>query len=135
MAAPRFDLPTIEDETRPFWDAASEGRLVIQRCNACEQWQYYPRPFCKRCWSEDVEWAEASGRGTLYTFSVVRRNDLPPFGDRVPYVPAIVDLDEGPRMMTEVVEADPDTLEIGTTLVVDFAPIDDELKRPVFRPA
>ncbi|OWY62439.1 hypothetical protein B7486_58430 [cyanobacterium TDX16] len=135
MAAPRFDLPTVEDETRPFWDAAADGRLLIQRCNACEQWQYYPRPFCKRCWSEDVEWAEPSGRGTLYTFSVVRRNDLPPFGDRVPYVPAIVELDEGPRMMTEVVDADPDALEVGATLVVDFAPIDDELKRPVFRPA
>ena len=135
MAAPRFDLPTGEDETRPFWDAAAEGRLLIQRCDACGEWQYYPRPFCKRCWSEDVQWAEASGRGTLYTFSVVRRNDLPPFGDRVPYVPAIVDLDEGPRMMTEVVDADPDTLEIGTALVVDFADVDDELKRPVFRPA
>lgn len=135
MAAPRFDLPTVEDETRPFWDAAAEGRLLIQRCDACGEWQYYPRPFCKRCWSEDVQWAEASGRGTLYTFSVVRRNDLPPFGDRVPYVPAIVDLDEGPRMMTEVVDADPDTLEIGTALVVDFADVDDELKRPVFRPA
>ena len=135
MAAPRFDLPTIEDDTRPFWDAASEGRLLIQRCTACGEWQYYPRPFCKRCWSEDVEWAEASGRATLYTFSVVRRNDLPPFGERVPDVPAIVDLEEGPRMMTEVVDADPDQLEIGTALVVDFADVDEELKRPVFRPA
>jgi hypothetical protein len=135
MAAPRFDLPTVEDETRPFWDAASEGRLLIQRCNACDQWQYYPRPFCKRCWSEDVEWAEASGKGTIYTFSIVRRNDLPPFGDRVPYVPAIIDLDEGPRMMSEVVDADLESVEVGQAVVVDFREIDDELKRPVFRPA
>lgn len=135
MAAPRFDLPTVEDETRPFWDAASEGRLLIQRCNACDRWQYYPRPFCKRCWSEDVEWAEPSGRGTIYTFSIVRRNDLPPFGDRVPYVPAIIELDEGPRMMSEVVGAELDDIEVGQAVVVDFAEIDDELQRPVFRPA
>jgi len=135
MAAPRFDLPTVEDETRPFWDAAAEGRLLIQRCNACDQWQYYPRPFCKRCWSEDLEWAEASGKGTIYTFSIVRRNDLPPFGDRVPYVPAIIDLEEGPRMMSEVVDAALESIEVGQAVVVDFREIDDELKRPVFRPA
>jgi uncharacterized OB-fold protein len=135
VAAPRFDLPTVEDETRPFWDAAADGRLLIQRCQACDEWQYYPRPFCKRCWSDDVTWVEASGKGTLYTFSIVRRNDLPPFGERVPYVPAIVQLEEGPRMMTEVVDADLETLQIGIDLVVDFADIDDELKRPVFRPA
>jgi len=135
MAAPRFDLPTVEDETRPFWDAAAEGRLLIQRCNACDQWQYYPRPFCKRCWSEDLEWAEASGKGTIYTFSIVRRNDLPSFGDRVPYVPAIIDLEEGPRMMSEVVDAELESIEVGQAVVVDFREIDDELKRPVFRPA
>lgn len=135
MSAPRFDLPTVEAETRPFWDAAADGRLLIQRCSACDAWQYYPRPFCKACWSEDVEWAEASGRGTVYTFSVVRRNDLPPFGDRVPYVPAIIDLEEGPRMMSEVVDADPDAVEVGQAVVVDFRDLDDELKRPVFRPA
>lgn len=135
MSAPRFDLPTVEAETRPFWDAAAEGRLVIQRCSACDAWQYYPRPFCKACWSEDVEWVEASGRGTVYTFSVVRRNDLPPFGDRVPYVPAVIDLEEGPRMMSEVVDVDPEAVEVGQAVVVDFRPIDDELARPVFRPA
>ena len=135
MTAARYDLPTVEDETRPFWEAAAEGRLLIQRCDACGEWQYYPRPFCKHCWSDEVQWAEASGRGTVYTFSVVRRNDLPPFGERVPYVPAIVDLEEGPRMMTEVVGVEPEAVEIGQAVVVDFAPMDDELKRPVFRPA
>lgn len=135
MSTPRFDLPTVEAETRPFWDAAAEGRLLIQRCSACGEHQFYPRPFCKACWSEDVEWVEASGRGTVYTFSVVRRNDLPPFGDRVPYVPAIIDLDEGPRMMSEVVDVDPEAVEVGQAVVVDFRELDEERKRPVFRPA
>jgi uncharacterized OB-fold protein len=135
MAAPRFDLPTVEDETRPFWDAAAEGTLLIQRCGACDEWQYYPRPFCKRCWSEDVAWVEASGKGTVYTFSIVRRNDMPPFPDRVPYVPAIIELEEGPRMMSEVVGLEPEQVQIGQAVVVDFAAMDDELKRPVFRPA
>ena len=135
MSEVRFDLPTIEPETQPFWDGAAQERLVIQRCGACGLWQYYPRPFCKTCWSEDVSWEEASGAAELYTYSIVRRNDLPPFGERVPYVPAIVQLEEGPRMMTEVVDADLESLQIGADLVVDFADIDDELKRPVFRPA
>ena len=112
-AVTRFDLPTIEPETQPFWDAAREHRLLIQHCRACDRWQHYPRPFCSSCWSEQVEWAEASGEATLYTFSIVRRNDLPPFDQRVPYVAAVVDLAEGPRMITEVVDCDLDAVEIG----------------------
>ena len=93
MAGVRFDLPTPDIETQPFWDAARDGRLLIKRCAACGRAHFYPRPFCPFCWSERVEWEEASGRATLYTWSVVHQNDLPPFGERVPYVAAIVDLD------------------------------------------
>jgi uncharacterized protein len=131
----RFDLPTIEPETQPFWDAAAEERLVIQRCDACGAWQYYPRPFCKTCWTEGVQWAEASGRATLYTFSIVRRNDLPPFGDQVPYVAAIVDLEEGPRMVSEVVDCPLDQVEIGMPLVATYRDLAEGLKLPIFRPA
>ena len=86
------------------------------------------------CWSTNVEWAEAGGRATLYTWSVVRRNDLPPFQARVPYVAAVVDLDEGPRMMTNVVDCDFDALEIGMPLEVLFQEISDDVTIPVFRP-
>ncbi|QEU97541.1 hypothetical protein CP970_24615 [Streptomyces kanamyceticus] len=99
----RFDLPEADAFTRPYWDAAAEGRLLIRRCGACGAAHHYPREFCPHCWSEDVTWERASGRATLYTWSVVHRNDLPPFGSRVPYVAAVVDLAEGPRMMTEIV--------------------------------
>ena len=102
----RFDLPDVDAFTRAYWDAAAEGVLLLRRCAACGRPHHYPREFCPYCWSEDVAWERAGGRATLYTWSVVHRNDLPPFGQRTPYVAAVVDLDEGPRMMTEVVECD-----------------------------
>ncbi|WP_260328195.1 Zn-ribbon domain-containing OB-fold protein [Streptomyces sp. Ag109_O5-1] len=127
---PRYDLPEPDAFTRPYWDAAAEGRLLLRRCRPCGRAHHYPREFCPHCWSEDVTWEPATGRATLYTWSVVHRNDLPPFGDRVPYVPAVVDLAEGPRMMTELVTADPETLRAGLELEVTFRE-----GAPVFRPA
>ncbi len=134
-AAPRFDLPTIEDETRPFWDALREGRLMIARCGACGKVHYYPRPMCPSCWSEDVSLVEVTGRGTLYTWSTVFVNDLPPFNTKVPYVAAQVDLEEGVRLTTMVVDAAPQDLEIGMKLQVVFEAISDDVTIPVFAPA
>ena len=131
----RFDLPTIEADTRPYWDAADEGQLLIRRCGDCGHAHFYPRPFCPSCWSEQVAWERASGRATLYTWSVVHANDLPPFGERVPYIAAVVDLAEGPRMMTNVVDCEPDDLAIGMALDVTFERRTDDLTVAVFRPA
>lgn len=125
----RFDVPEADAFTRPYWDAAAEGRLLLRHCDACGRAHHYPREFCPRCWSEDVRWRPASGRATLYTWSVVHRNDLPPFGGRVPYVAAVVDLAEGPRMMTEVVGCAEGALRIGMELTVAFRE-----GIPVFRP-
>ncbi|MFI2348519.1 Zn-ribbon domain-containing OB-fold protein [Streptomyces sp. NPDC019443] len=133
--APRFDLPEIDDFTRPFWDAATDGRLLIRRCRACARAHHYPREFCPYCWSEDVDWERASGRATLYTWSVVHRNDLPPFGARVPYTAGVVDLVEGPRMMTEIVQCPEGGPSIGMALEVTFRQEDGEQAVPVFRPA
>ncbi|MFD7665432.1 OB-fold domain-containing protein [Streptomyces sp. NPDC059788] len=149
-AASRFDLPETDAFSRFYWDAAAEGRLLLRRCRAdgCGAAHHYPREFCPRCWSEDVGWEEASGRATLYTWSVVHRNDLPPFGERVPYVAAVVDLAEGPRMMTEVVDCPEAELRIGMPLRVRFRTEDETapvipaptppargFSVPVFRPA
>ena len=131
----RFDLPAPDPETRPFWDAAREGRLLVKRCADCGRAHFYPRPFCPHCWSEQVDWEVASGRATLYTWSIVRSNDLPPFPERVPYVAAVVDLDEGPRMMTNVVDCDFDALEIGMHLRAAFRDAGHDLTLPVFVPA
>jgi uncharacterized OB-fold protein len=124
-----FDVPEVDAFTRRYWDGAAEGRLLVRRCGGCGRAHHYPREFCPYCWSEDVAWEPASGRATLYTWSVVHRNDLPPFGQRVPYVAAVVDLAEGPRMMTEVVECAEGALRIGMELEVAF-----RTGVPVFRP-
>ena len=97
-----WHLPVADVETQPFWDAAREGRLLIKRCNGCSRAFFYPRAACPRCWSTDTSWIDASGRGTVYTFTVIHQNDVPPFKDRVPYTVAIIDLEEGVRMTANV---------------------------------
>lgn len=129
MGTDRYDIPDVDAFTRVYWDAAADGRLLVRRCGGCGRAHHYPREFCPFCWSEDVAWEGASGLATLYTWSVVHRNDLPPFGERTPYVAAVVDLDEGPRMMTEVVDATEGELWVGMGLEVAFR---DGV--PVFRP-
>ncbi|RRQ77105.1 nucleic acid-binding protein [Streptomyces griseofuscus] len=126
---PRPDLPEADAFTRPYWAAAADGRLLIRRCAACGRAHHYPREFCPHCWSEDVAWEQATGRATLYTWSTVHRNDLPPFSDRTPYIAAVVDLAEGPRMMTQVVDAEEAELSAGMPLRVAFTG-----GKPVFRP-
>ncbi|MGW7429175.1 Zn-ribbon domain-containing OB-fold protein [Streptomyces sp. NPDC054861] len=126
--------PDVDAFTRPYWDAAAAGRLLLRRCGACGRAHHYPREFCPHCWSEDGGWETASGRATLYTWSVVQRNDLPPFGARVPYVAAVVDLAEGSRMMTEVVDVPETDLRVGMELEVGFR-AEGDVTVPVFRAA
>ncbi len=135
MTTVRFDLPTPEGDTFEFWEAAKNERLLIKRCGTCGEFSYYPRPFCPKCWSEDVSWYRASGDATLYTWSVIYSNDQPIFRDRVPYVAAVVDLAEGPRMMTNIIDTPFDDLRVGMDLKVRFMPISDEFTIPVFVPA
>lgn len=130
----RADRPEIDEHSRPYWDAAKRGTLLLRSCRDCARSYHYPRPFCPYCWSEDVTWVEASGRATLYAYSVVHRNDLPPWDARLPYVAAVVELAEGPRMSTNVVGCPPGRLTIGMALRLDFRD-DGELAVPVFRPA
>jgi uncharacterized OB-fold protein len=131
----RADLPTMDDDSKVYWDGYAEGRFLIARCGACDRVHHYPRPYCPFCWSDDVAPWQASGRATLYTYSVVHVNDLAPFKDRLPYVAAMVELEEGPRLMTTVVGCAPEELRVGMPLTVDFQPLSDELAAPVFRPA
>lgn len=133
--AMRFDLPSPDLETQPFWDATRANKLLIKRCGSCDTFHFYPRPFCPKCWSEDVEWVEASGKATLYTWSVVHQNDLPPWPERVPYIAAVVDLAEGPRMQTNIIDCPFDELVDGLALEVVFQATSDEFTIPVFRPA
>jgi uncharacterized OB-fold protein len=133
--ANRTDLPTIEDETREYWNAAADGRLLIARCGSCERVHHYPRVMCPHCWSEDVTPVEASGRATLYTYSTVFVNDLPPFSGRLPYTAAVVELEEGPRLMTTIADAEPSQLRIGMLLLARPQQVADGVTTFVFRPA
>lgn len=127
-------LPVPDNDTAPFWAACRERRLLLRRCRSCDCVSFYPRPFCPQCWSDDVAWIDASGRATLYTWSVVHRNDIPPFRERLPYVAAIVELAEGPRMMSNIVGIDPGSLTVGMPLAVVFHDETDDITLPLFGP-
>ena len=108
-------------ETRGYWEGADRGELVLQRCCACKTVQHRPRAICASCLSSEIEHFVASGRGTVYTFSVTNQNQMPGFRDACPYVLAYVDLEEGPRLMTNIVDCDPESVSIGMAVKVDFA--------------
>lgn len=138
MSTPVADLPafppepTLEDA--PFWDAAAEDRLVLPRCGSCATFIWYPRAFCPRCHSSSgVEWVPASGRGTVYSFTVSHRG-MGPWSEHAPYVVAYVELEEGPRVLTNIVGADVDGLRIGDAVEAVFQPA-GQFKVPRFRPA
>lgn len=132
----RTDLPTIESDSRPFWDGMrDEGIFRIVHCRACDRVHHYPRPFCPHCWSDNVEWVAASGTATLYTYSTVHVNDLPPFREQLPYVAAVVELAEGPKVMTRLIDCDADELKIGMTLTMTPHRLTDDITIPLFTPA
>ncbi len=122
----RIPAPQPDPESAPYWQAAAEGRLLIRRCTGCGEAHHYPRSFCPFCFCGDTRWEEVSGRGTIYTFSVMRRA-------AVPYAIAYVTLAEGPTMMTNIVEADLDSLRIGQPVELLFQDSDAGPPVPMFR--
>jgi uncharacterized OB-fold protein len=107
---------------RPYWEAAAGAQLVVAHCEECGAVENYARPFCSRCLSENVAWRPVAGTGLVYTYTVVRRAPHPFFGDRIPYVLAIVELDGGARLLTNIVGCDPADVRIGARVAVRFEP-------------
>jgi uncharacterized OB-fold protein len=128
--------PVADWETRGYWEGAGRHELVLQRCRACGTVQHRPRALCVTCLRDEIEHFVASGRGTVYTFTVTEQNQAPPFRDAVPYVLAYVELEEGPRLLTNIVGCEPADVRIGMPVRAEFrtAP-SDALGVPVFRPA
>jgi len=128
-------IPKPTPETKPFWEAAKRHQLVIQRCNDCRQHYFYPRPLCPHCLSRNVEWTQVSGRGRLHTFVI---NHRPPrnFPVPAPFIIGIVELDEGPRLMSNIVgvAADPNAVRCDMPVEVVFEDVTDEISLPKFRP-
>lgn len=136
---PEYSAPAIDWESRAYWEGAGRGELVLQRCRACGVVQHRPRGLCATCLSDDIEHFVASGRGSVYTYSVVRQNQMPAFAKAVPYVVSYVQLEEGPQLLTNIVGCDPDDVSIGMAVEVDFVPTPskngDVLGVPRFVPA
>ena len=126
-------LPRPTVFSQPFWEACKRGELTFQRCNDCEGIVFIPQPACTHCLSTDLRWERSAGRGAVYSWTVVWRPQTPAF--EIPYAIAIVDVDEGYQMMTNIIGIDPATLEVGRRVEVSFHEMNDEITMPYFRPA
>jgi uncharacterized protein len=122
--------PVATAETRPYWDAAREGRLVVQRCAGCGRHQFYPRAFCVSCLADSLEWVPARGTGYIYTFTICCIAANPAM--TAPYAVALVDLDEGVRMLANIVDCDIERIRTGARVQVRFERISDEFTLPQF---
>lgn len=121
--------------TEPFWDAAREQRLVVQRCQACQYYNHPPRPVCDNCSSDQLEFEPVSGRGTVYSYSLMHQKTIAGFGDEVPYLVVVVELEEQPGlfMLTNLPGARVEDVQIGQPVEVTFQPFADDVILPQFR--
>ena len=127
--------PVATATSQPFWDALRGERVKLQRCDECATWVYYPRSRCSHCLSDRLTWTEVDGRGTVYTFSVAVQPTAPPFADEVPQLLAMVELTEGVRVSTTLVDIAPDAITIGMQVQPVFDHGDDGITLLRFRPA
>jgi uncharacterized OB-fold protein len=126
-------LPHPSPYSKPYWEAARAHELKLQQCGKCGKFIYYPRPRCQHCLSDQLEWKKCSGRGTVYSYTVAHYAPAPAFKE-LPFVLAIVDLEEGPRMTTNIV-APPDKIKIGMPVKVFFDDVTPECTLVKFKPA
>ena len=127
-------IPTPTPETKHYWDGAKDGKLILQKCNDCSDNYFPPRPFCPKCGSRSVQEFQASGKGSLYSYVI---NHLPSPGFTPPFAIAVVELEEGPRLMSNIVECEqtPEALELDMPLEVTFEKLNDDITLPQFKPA
>jgi len=133
MAEYTKPLPTLTDENRPFWDACRQGRLRMQQCDDCGHIRYPISHCCPKCLSYDFHWQDLSGRGEVFSYVVFHQLYNKAFADDIPYNVALVQLEEGPRMYSNVVGVDNDAVKVGDQLEVVFDPVTPEITLPKFR--
>ena len=131
--SPEKPLPVIDHDSAPYWEAAREGRLDIPLCGDCGRHHFYPRAICPHCHSDNLKFDTVSGRGEVHTFTIARRPAGPAFADDVPYVVALIELEEGPRMMSRIQTDDPESVRIGARVEVTYVKAPDEITFPYFR--
>jgi len=128
-------LPQIDEETRPWWEALQRRELYIQKCRDCGDLRFHPRAQCTSCLSPRTEWVRCSGRGRVYTFTTTYQNPAPGFRESLPYIMAWVELDEGVKMLTNVVECRPEEIKIGMPVEVVYEDVTPQVTLAKFRPA
>ena len=128
-------LPVLEGHSADFYGYCKQGELRFQRCDDCGAWRHVPRELCAECGSWAWAWARSSGKGEVFTFTVVGRALHPAFADSVPYAVTVVEMEEGVRVLSRVADTAPEQLEIGMRVEVDFEAVRDEISLPIFRRA
>lgn len=132
MAEYKKPIPKPSPETEEFWAGCKRHELLVQHCKDCGRYIYYPRTLCPSCSSRNIEWVKSSGRGEVYSFSVHYRGPKE-FKDDVPYVVALIDMEEGWRMMSNIIDCNPEEVCIGDKVEVVFEDITEEISLPKFR--
>lgn len=127
-------LPVIQPWSREFWEGTKDNKLLVQECKDCGARIFYPRKACPECWSSNLGWLESVGRGKIYTYTVTMTGVEKVFAEDLPYVIACIDLEEGIRMMSRIVECDPETVKIGMDVEVVFEKVNDDITMPFFKP-
>ena len=144
QSASSITPPTPQPESDFYWEKCKAGELWLRRCTACDRAYFYPRDICPfpECFSRDTEWVQSSGRGTLHTFAIVHRAPTPAFRGKVPFITAVVELEEGARIPTNLVgiefaedEIRPESIQCGMAVEVVFEELDENISLPMFRPA
>ena len=127
---------SVDNSTRPFWEAAKEHILTVCQCADCDTFRMPPRPFCPECQSKNMKWPELPGTATVYSFAICHRSPYPDLEDFT-YVPVVVDIDGAPgaRLVSNIVDIDPEEVKIGMKVKVDWNPIKDDWVLPIFRAA
>jgi uncharacterized OB-fold protein len=126
-------IPLTQPWTEAFWEGTKHGKLLVQHCRDCDSNIFYPRKFCPECWSGNLDWIEATGKGTIHSFSTAYDMVEPRFMSDLPYTLAYVDLDEGIRMATRIVECAPEEIAIGKRVEVTFHRLNDDFHLPYFK--
>lgn len=134
---PSKPLPTICDLTRPFWTAARESRLLMQKCSQCGTVNFHPKPWCIECGSRDLPWTEMKQTGTVYSFTISYAVAMNYSGwkEELPVVLGLIDVDDGARMYGQITDVQSEDVRIGMRVAAHFEPISDEAGIPKFRPA
>ena len=126
-------LPSPQPGTKPFWEGCKQHRLLLQKCGDCGTFQFYTRVICTACSASTLEWVAASGAGTVVSWTVVRHPVSEAYADDIPYVIALIKLQEGPTMMSQIIDSDVDSIQSGLAVDVSFQDWTDEISMPVFR--